>query len=128
MDYELYSETETVLKQMKALFRLAVLTNALPSRLPEISRTGVGFLFDGIFISNIVGMHKPQKEFYEYALKQLRVQAEEVVYVDDVEAHLHPAAALGMHVLLMDRENKMSSQWFTIVRDLYEVQTFAFNL
>jgi putative hydrolase of the HAD superfamily len=53
-------------------------------------------IFDHIIDSSAVGLRKPSPEIYEELLRRLDRPAEEVVFLDDFEENLPPAAALGI--------------------------------
>jgi putative hydrolase of the HAD superfamily len=53
-------------------------------------------LFDHIIDSSAVGVRKPDPAIYEELLRRLARPAEEVVFFDDFEENLPPAAALGI--------------------------------
>ena len=53
-------------------------------------------------VSGRVGFRKPQREMFELGLERLGVPAERVVFEDDFEENLPPAAELGMRVFLHD--------------------------
>jgi putative hydrolase of the HAD superfamily len=53
-------------------------------------------LFDHVFESSLVGARKPEPRFYRHALEQLKLDAQAVVYLDDLGINLKPARAMGM--------------------------------
>ncbi len=52
--------------------------------------------FDFIVESSVVGVRKPEPEFYLRALELADVPAAEVVFLDDLGVNLKPARAMGM--------------------------------
>jgi epoxide hydrolase-like predicted phosphatase len=56
-------------------------------------------LFDVAIDSSAVGLRKPDSRIYELLLERLARPAAEVVYVDDFEENLPPAAALGFQTV-----------------------------
>lgn len=56
-------------------------------------------LFDVAVDSSAVGLRKPDPRIYELLLEQLGRSPDEVVYVDDFEENLPPAAALGIRTV-----------------------------
>ncbi len=59
-------------------------------------------LFDVIIDSSAVGLRKPDPRIYELLLARLARPAREVVFVDDFEENLPPAAALGINVVAFE--------------------------
>jgi len=52
-------------------------------------------LFDDVVISGQVGMRKPEERIFRLAVDRLGLTPEECAFVDDVEANVAAAAALG---------------------------------
>jgi len=72
--------------------------------IPHISK-------DAIFISDEIGISKPNPKLYETALDRLELRAEEVMYVGDSPAHdIAPAKSLGMLTAFARR----ASRWAPI--------------
>jgi putative hydrolase of the HAD superfamily len=57
-------------------------------------------LFDVVLDSSEAGVRKPDPNFYRELLRRLDRPAAEVVFVDDFEENLVPAAELGFHTVL----------------------------
>jgi epoxide hydrolase-like predicted phosphatase len=63
-------------------------------------------LFDVVLDSSEAGVRKPDRRFYEELLRRLDRPASQVVFIDDFEENLAPAAELGFHTLLFtSRDN-----------------------
>lgn len=65
---------------------------------------------DNLFLSHEIGIRKPTREAYEYAMKQLGVQdPSRILFVDDRQSNLTSAQEVGMQVLLVpgsENENR----------------------
>jgi len=59
-------------------------------------------LFDTVIESSKVGARKPEPRFFELVCTQLRIAAEQAVYLDDLGANLKPARAMGMRTIKVD--------------------------
>jgi putative hydrolase of the HAD superfamily len=86
-------------------FRTALLTNNFRSidgaeRDPEI--TAVLELFDVVVESSVVGVRKPEPEFYRIACDLVGVSPPECVFLDDLGVNLKPARAMGMTTIKVD--------------------------
>ncbi len=61
-------------------------------------------IFDGIFSSSDIGHKKPDKEFYEYILNDLKnqhnIQANEIIFFDDEQKNVDGAKAVGINAHL----------------------------
>ena len=84
-----------LLRQLRAAgVRTALLSNSwgvtgYPSHLfPE--------LFDAVVISAEVGMRKPEERIFRHAAGLLGLPPEQCVFIDDIEANIDAATALGM--------------------------------
>lgn len=53
--------------------------------------------FDEVFFSNTMHLAKPDKEAYEYVVKNLHVQPQEALMIDDRPQNIEQARAVGMH-------------------------------
>ncbi len=100
---EIRPQMVAALRTLKDHFKVGLLTNNFVSGNPEWSSGGsfgelLG-LFDAIVESSVVGVRKPEPEFYETALRQIGVRADEAVFLDDLGVNLKPAAAMGMQTI-----------------------------
>jgi len=86
------------LRRLRATeFRLAALTNNVaPMATGELGAADWLRLFDVVVESSVVGVRKPEEEFYRIALDKLGVEPAECVYLDDLGVNLKPARAMGM--------------------------------
>ena len=73
--------------------RTALLSNSWGD---QYFRTGWGDMFDAVVISGEVNMRKPERQIFEYTLRELRLDARECVFVDDHEQNVSAAAKLGL--------------------------------
>lgn len=53
--------------------------------------------FDGVYMSQVLGMAKPDKRVFEHVLKDIGAEAEDCLYVDDTASNCEAAASLGFH-------------------------------
>ena len=85
-------------------YGLACLTNNFRPRAEGASRHAVGGsetgkvmrMFDHVIESSVIGIRKPEPEFYRRALDIVGVEATEAVFLDDLGINLKPARAMGM--------------------------------
>jgi epoxide hydrolase-like predicted phosphatase len=99
------------LKKLKASgkFKLAALSNNVifPEGhfLRRISEDEVRSIFEIFVGSSAVGMRKPDRDIYEYAMEKIRIkwgrelQPEDVVFLDDIGGNLKTARSLGMRTI-----------------------------
>jgi putative hydrolase of the HAD superfamily len=100
---ELRPEMVVAIRRLKASFAIGLLTNNFITGSPDWSAGGsfhelVG-LFDVVVESSRIGVRKPERRFYELALEELDIAAEEAVFLDDLGINLKPARAMGMRTI-----------------------------
>ncbi len=103
--YALFDDVAPVLRELEAMgLRLGVISNFegwLQEMLMELE---IGHLFDVSVISGLVGVEKPDPRIYEIALAEAGVEPHAAVHVgDSPQLDVEPAAAVGMHGVLLDR-------------------------
>jgi putative hydrolase of the HAD superfamily len=77
--------------------RTGALTNNWPRPQDGVAAVnGDGLGFDVVIESAVVGLRKPDPRIYELVLRELEVDAEAAVFLDDLGINLKPARALGM--------------------------------
>ena len=63
-------------------------------------------LFDKMYLSHELGLRKPDVKIFEYILKEQKIKAEEVFFIDDSPQHIASAKKIGIHCHhLLDDEN-----------------------
>lgn len=103
----------------QAGYRLAVIANQPRQRTQEL--TALSLRFDVMAMSEELGVHKPEPEFYAVALKLMNAQPSHVVYVGDrLDNDVRPAHAAGMHTAWLRR-----GPWGLIVRDAPPAHTIV---
>jgi putative hydrolase of the HAD superfamily len=100
---EIRPQMVEAIRRLKSSCKVGLLTNNFVSGNPDWSSGGsfgelLG-LFDEIVESSVVGVRKPEPEFYEIALSGIGVSAEQAVFLDDLGVNLKPAAAMGMRTI-----------------------------
>lgn len=62
----------------------------------QVARSPILDLFDAIVESSVIGVRKPEPEFYRIACEQLGIEPNEAVMLDDLGVNLKPAREMGM--------------------------------
>jgi len=63
-------------------------------------------LFDKMYLSHKLGLRKPDVKIFEYILKDQKLKAEEVFFIDDSLQHILGAKKIGIHCHhLLDNED-----------------------
>jgi putative hydrolase of the HAD superfamily len=89
--------TIEVLAELKAGgTRLALLSNAGPDYGSYFRNGPLGGFFAACYVSGELGLLKPDREIYQHVLHDLDISAAEAVFIDDREANVRGAQALGI--------------------------------
>lgn len=83
----------------RAGLRTALLSNSWGDTGFAYPRDLLGDLFDVVVISAEVGMRKPEEQIFRHTASLLGLELAECAFIDDVEANITAAAALGLAAL-----------------------------
>lgn len=90
-------QEDAFLKSLSNRYRLALLSNTDPIHVQHMEATYSFFAFFPTRIySCAVNTSKPNPLIFKEALRALRVQADEALYIDDIAAYVEAAKRLGM--------------------------------
>ncbi|MCM3627565.1 HAD family hydrolase [Paenibacillus glycanilyticus] len=106
-DYAIgYPGLVTMLSELRdASFKLGMITNgrAFYQR-SKIRALGIESYFDDIVISEAVGLRKPDPAIFQLSLSNLKLAADQAVFVgDNLKADIMPAKELGMRTIWKQR-------------------------
>ena len=76
----------------------------------ERNHLHISSYFDSTIISALIGLHKPNIEIYEYALKETNSMPNECLFIDDLEHNLVPAKELGIQTILFEDCEKLKDE------------------
>lgn len=108
---EVRPEMVEALRRVKQRFRIACITNNMPTghgpgmaRDPERIREieAIMALFEHVVESSKLGIRKPDPRIYQHACQLLGVEPADCVYLDDLGINLKPARALGMQTIKVE--------------------------
>ncbi|MGV3463708.1 MAG: HAD family hydrolase [Heyndrickxia sp.] len=103
---ELFPEVKAVLEELSKTYRLAVISNALPSMDWVFDWLGIRKYFDSIILSAFVNASKPESAIYRLALKQAGVAKEACIFIDDKIENIEGAELVGIRGLHLDRSKQ----------------------
>ena len=88
-----------------------------------IDGLGLRPYFGVVLSSAVVGLHKPQLEIFELAMRRMGATKEESMYVGDhIDADIKGAANAGMKPVLIDRDNNYrDSEEYIRIQDMQEL-------
>jgi HAD superfamily hydrolase (TIGR01549 family) len=94
-----YPEAIDALKILRdAGLRIGVLANQPASAADDLRRAGVTPYLDGIWLSDVVGLHKPDPAFFQLAADAWQLPLANIAYIGDrPDNDVAPVNRLGMH-------------------------------
>jgi putative hydrolase of the HAD superfamily len=98
-------------RRLRPAFRTAILSNADRSLRRRLRELGIHDLFDTVVSSAEEGVAKPEAEIYRRAAERIGLSPETCVFVDDADANVRAAEALGMRgiVYRVDRNQDLAA-------------------
>jgi glucose-1-phosphatase len=106
-------------EKLSKRYRLALLSNTDPIHVRHMEATYSFFSFFPTRIySCSVGASKPNPLVYREALRALKVQAQEAVYIDDIGAYVEAAKRLGMAGIQFQSTAQLTSDLKSLGVDL----------
>ena len=108
------NKNEPLLKYIRSLkprYKIGILSNVNRDWIREVFLTPEEQeLFDSFILSYEVGATKPDPKMYQAALKDLEVQPEEAVFIDDVERYCTAAEEQGIKAILYKDFSQMKRE------------------
>jgi len=104
----LFEGSEKVLAYLKQKYTLHIISNGFKeTTLTKMSLSGLNPYFQNVIISEDVGVNKPDKAVFEYALNKAGATKEESIMVgDSIEADVRGAQAFGMKAIFFNPLNR----------------------
>lgn len=89
------------IEQLKKDYKIAICSNTAPKIFRDtLQSNNIENIFDVVISSSEVKMIKPNPDIYLYTLKELEVNPEEALFIDDRESNLEGAKAVGIKSIL----------------------------
>ncbi|MHA1489420.1 MAG: HAD family hydrolase [Promethearchaeota archaeon] len=107
----LSSEMEEIIEKLhQAGYIVSLMSNTFDIHAKSNQLKGFYDIFDNIFLSNEIGLRKPDLEKYKYVLKKLDTKPKKCVFIDDKIQNLEPARKLGIIVIRFESLEKFKLQ------------------
>ncbi len=105
------SETHALAQTLSTTHSIGLLTNLHPGSFERIIKKGhiPNLPYKAVIKSYEVGFIKPEPEIYHIAQKKAGVAAEEILFIDDLEANIYAAQSLGWQGHVFDEDNPKKS-------------------
>jgi HAD superfamily hydrolase (TIGR01549 family) len=117
-EFHLYPDVrETLLKLKRMRLKLGLITGGYEEDIEMIiPKMGLAELFDVKVGMNTTGKRKPNPKAFKYALKQLKLEPNEAIFIgDNLEADYEGAEKVGMIPVLIMRKSSPTKRLFTEV-------------
>ncbi len=117
------------LKEAKKHFKIYAVTNGRTNvQRRRLQKSGLDKILDGVYISDEIGYHKPDKKFFEYVLNDLKIKNKEEVIVlgDSLTSDIQGAINSGLDYVWFDLNNTNPSfnNRITKLNDFFKIINF----
>lgn len=86
-------------------YKVSIASNCDNENMNNYELKGWFNVFDQHFLSNKMGIIKPNVEFYNYIIQELNTSPDECLFIDDYKPNIDAAHKLGFRTVLIDRRN-----------------------
>jgi len=107
-------ETRDIIEQLKSDSRVVCGTNTIDSHYYYLLNQGDYDIFDEVYASNLIGISKPDPDFYRYILKKEGIKPKNTVFVDDSEENILSAQKIGINSILFTDSDSLKEQIKTL--------------
>lgn len=124
---ELYPETLEVLDYFKTHgYKMGVISDCPPSLEFTLEQCGIHDFFQVFAASSLIGIGKPNKGIFDWAVSKANVRFDECLYIDDCQEEALAAGNYGMKSFWLDRSKEHSGEW--IAHDLLKLIEYEKSL
>ena len=101
-------DIQAVFEWISQNYQVGLLTNAFPGNVSALIQNKIiPAHYAAIVDSSVIGKTKPDKDIYEYAQKQAKVSAEEILLIDDRLINIVGAQACGWQGFWINDESRL---------------------
>lgn len=114
----LYDGVQSVLDELRHLYRLAAVSDGQQLWAePEMHRAGLSQYFEFVLVSGKYGYRKPDLRLFQKALKKMRLQPDEVIFIgNDMYRDIYGAHEAGMKTVFF-KSNQGDQQSYGVEAD-----------
>jgi FMN phosphatase YigB (HAD superfamily) len=102
--------TKDIIEQLKTNSRVVCGTNTIDSHYYYLLNQGSYDIFDEVYTSTLMGISKPDPDFYWHILNKEGVKPENTVFVDDTEENIISAQKIGIDSILFTDADSLKRQ------------------
>ena len=104
--------TKDIIEELRNNSRIVCGTNTIDSHYYYLLNQGDYDIFDAVYASNLIGLSKPDPDFYWHILRSEGVKPEEAVFIDDTEENVLSAQEIGINSILFTDTSSLKSFLF----------------
>jgi len=126
--YVFFKDVFTVIPEFSKSYNLAVVSDAWPSLENVFQEAKLRKYFSSFVVSSVKGVTKPNELMYKTALKELGVDPEEAIFIDDSIKNCNGAINLGITSFVLCRDwrlyayNKLKNSEYNIIKNLNDIK------
>ena len=126
--YSFYKDVFKFIPELSKKYKLAVVSDAWPSLENVFRKANLREYFSAFVISSVKGVTKPSELMYKTALEELKISAEEAIFIDDSIKNCDGAIKLGISSFVLCRDwrvyayNKLTYKNYNIIRGLVDIK------
>jgi putative hydrolase of the HAD superfamily len=123
----LFPNTLDVLEILKSKYQLHIITNGFKEvQNKKLENSGLRQFFTNIFISELIGVQKPDKYFFDYSVKSSHANPKECLVIgDSLEADIKGARKAGIDQVFFNSKGLEHNEEITYeINNLQELLTF----
>jgi len=102
--------TKDIIEKLRNNSRVVCGTNTIDSHYYYLLNQGCYKIFDEVYSSTLMGISKPDPDFYRYILKKEGITPENTVFVDDTEENIVSAQKIGINSILFTDPESLRQQ------------------
>ena len=102
--------TKDMIEQLRNNSRVVCGTNTIDSHYYYLLNQGSYDIFDEVYASNLMGISKPDPDFYWHILNKEGIKPENTVFVDDTEENILSAQKIGINSILFTDSDSLKRQ------------------
>ncbi len=123
----LFPNTLEVLEQLQKDYQLHIITNGFKEvQTQKLNNSGLRDFFTNIYISELIGVQKPNKYFFDYTVKSCHAKRKECLVIgDSLEADIMGAKKAGIDQVFFNTKQVECNEEITYeISDLKELLEF----
>ena len=107
--------TKDIIEQLRNNSRVVCGTNTIDSHYYYLLNQGSYEIFDEVYASNLMGISKPDPDFYWHILNKEEIKPENTIFIDDTEENIISAQKIGINSIFFTDSDSLKQQIKTLI-------------